>query len=964
MAEPCELLTSFYEGSIDAEDAARFRRHLPDCPGCMRQLDREVQLSAAVGTVPRATTEGWLDQAGRRRSATRALARWGSPLCVAALVLLYWQRPPRLEPLGAVRTIEQRIAIAEVDSHRPVDPLHSADAPALDIPFEQMAAFQKRKDFRSMAALYLMARDWTRAEQSLRSVPRSPDVDNDLAAAVLGAGRKEEALGILDGVLAQRPDHRQAMWNRGLALRELGLPMSAAAVFDAVAALEKKGGWRQEAQRRASELGDTLRSRGLAWNRDVDELGKKMRSDDLPDPAAAAIHRGIGRHFLYDAVRAAPSRERVEALLPIARTLDGLSGGTVLADYVRTRAEADFNPRAPLAAEYREVLAQRGPSSSVEIDALLDRARRAAQPDILLGLLLKTDRAAAHLDEFRALADSSGDPWFRALSASELARAQSSRGELPAAERTLQDALRECVAAKIEFRCAALENELALLYTTWHRPVEADEHARSGLRMAAEIGEWGTEVVLLQTLGQIARFRHDFPVTRAYLDEARLRQPGNCAIEQAAHASLATMYSQELDLRAARAEIKQALPCDGRLSLLANCVLADLARYDGTVDEAQRVRADLAALRPTLAPGTRALADHCEGRLMLEHDAEAGVALLQRSIAAAEGLPAWDIDGVKARRHSQVLLAIDAARRGDGTAAMTLLARQGDMTQPPGACSLGVAVDDQRGMSVAVDAGGRAEVHYEPSRAGWRVDMARLVPPEIRARLVGCASVGILAAAPLHGRSDVLPAEFAWAYRSGGTQEPRAPLPPRRLVVTDVRPPPSLRLPALGPWTSATPADLTLSQEQATPANVLRAMGSATEIEWNVHGLVDASRSDASILVLSADAEGRYALTAADVSKSRLSGQPLVILGACRAAATAPYLHEAWSLPVAFVRAGARAVIAATADIPDIDAGLFFDALRRRFANGQPMAEALRDERVKWLARDPGSWVKSLILFQ
>jgi CHAT domain-containing protein len=99
------------------------------------------------------------------------------------------------------------------------------------------------------------------------------------------------------------------------------------------------------------------------------------------------------------------------------------------------------------------------------------------------------------------------------------------------------------------------------------------------------------------------------------------------------------------------------------------------------------------------------------------------------------------------------------------------------------------------------------------------------------------------------------------------------------------------------------------------------------------------------------------------VGERRLAGAPLVILAACRAAHTAPTLHEPVSLPGAFIRAGARTVLAATVDIPDSEAGAFFDEVREHIRSGQPAANALRDVRVRWLQRNPSSWVRSVLVF-
>ena len=135
-------------------------------------------------------------------------------------------------------------------------------------------------------------------------------------------------------------------------------------------------------------------------------------------------------------------------------------------------------------------------------------------------------------------------------------------------------------------------------------------------------------------------------------------------------------------------------------------------------------------------------------------------------------------------------------------------------------------------------------------------------------------------------------------------------------------------------------------------------------MRFDAHGFVDAAQSAASVLALSADADGRYALSAADLRGLRLREHPVVVLGACHAATSAPYAREAWNLPMAFVRAGARVVLASSSEISDAEAGPFFDAVLARIRGGAAPSVALRDERAAWLARDPKSWVANVIDFE
>ncbi|MCY1011106.1 CHAT domain-containing protein [Nannocystis pusilla] len=142
---------------------------------------------------------------------------------------------------------------------------------------------------------------------------------------------------------------------------------------------------------------------------------------------------------------------------------------------------------------------------------------------------------------------------------------------------------------------------------------------------------------------------------------------------------------------------------------------------------------------------------------------------------------------------------------------------------------------------------------------------------------------------------------------------------------------------------------------------MLQALPAAGEIEFHVHGLVDLAVSDASFLALTPEADGRHTLTAGQIRGVALPARPVVILGACHAGQVAPYLHEAWSLPSAFLEAGARVVIASPAPVEDREAGPFFDAVRARIRRGASPAVAVRDER---LLRGGADWAAHVLVFE
>ena len=126
---------------------------------------------------------------------------------------------------------------------------------------------------------------------------------------------------------------------------------------------------------------------------------------------------------------------------------------------------------------------------------------------------------------------------------------------------------------------------------------------------------------------------------------------------------------------------------------------------------------------------------------------------------------------------------------------------------------------------------------------------------------------------------------------------------------------------------------------------------------------VDLAVADASFLALSPGADGTWSLTAGAVRKARLRAAPVVVLAACRAAVVAPFQHARWSLPDAFLAAGARAVIAPAVDIPDAEAGPFFDQIRARILGGEAPAVAVAAVRAAAVARGQ-AWAASVVVFE
>jgi hypothetical protein len=149
---------------------------------------------------------------------------------------------------------------------------------------------------------------------------------------------------------------------------------------------------------------------------------------------------------------------------------------------------------------------------------------------------------------------------------------------------------------------------------------------------------------------------------------------------------------------------------------------------------------------------------------------------------------------------------------------------------------------------------------------------------------------------------------------------------------------------------------------EATPARVQGELRHADFAEFHAHGFVDLGISDVSLIALSPDGDGSFALTARVIAGMRLPRAPFIALAACDAAYTAPYLHEPWSLPYAFLLAGARGVIAPATPIPDAEAALLFRAVEDRILAGDDPAVIVRDQRLSRRAA-AARWIDGVVVF-
>jgi hypothetical protein len=982
-------IAPYVDGELGADEAEAFALHLASCAACRAQLHDALQLvavearAAGAGERLAAPTAADEDAPGSEGVAPGRLAdvvpitrRRRTPIIIVGAVLavaavavavLAWPRsqPPQIALATApTRALEGRIAYAPADRHRPYAIVRGA-ATAEQIPLDALAGLERRGDPHGVAAGYLLLGDPARAETYLAKAT-GPDAAADRALVELTAGRAEAALIALDRVLASAPRHPQALWNRALALRDLGLPRMAVQAFEAVAALGEPG-WADEARQRARVLAaDT----DLREQRSQRLIAGGTRLATAPDGIAPELARqipGSARMFFYEGVRGAATADAVRALAPLAATLDALAGDHALADHLAQIARADFRIRGPLAARYARLVA----GDATEDATLLADLRAARQDDILIGALMLfspdgSSVPAAQLPELRRLTDATGQRWFQLLEIEQRARAALAADQPAAAELAILPALAACADPRLDMWCTRLQLVLGQSYLASQRLSDARRVLADGAARARRSGQWLLEQLFLPERASLALLEDDasattLPLARAYLGELA-RRDARCATEVWTHEVLAQAEANQLDPAAARAELAMAdaitAKCpDAKAIVPSVFVKAQIA----TDDQVAGVRAEIARLRqdPATPPSLQVVLDQTEGVLLIERDRAAAVALLEHAIAASRTLDVGDAH--RARAYAYAALTLEAGRGHDWARVWQLLGDE--LGSRPDRCGLGIAVEARRSVVVARSADGAFTGSYTERRSRADADATELVPAGLRDHLRGCAEVDVLARPPIQGSPELL-RDVAWSYRAG----PGVAAPPGRgprVVVSDPDPPAALGLPRLLPWRSQAPADVTLEGASATPASALAAFADASFIVINAHGTVNAAVSDASILMMSPDAGGAYALTAAEIRAHALRGHPVVILAACHAGATAPYRHEPWGLPAAFLAAGARAVIASPDVIADAEAGAFFDDVRARIEHGSSPALALHEARRAWLAGHPdASWTRSLMVFR
>lgn len=969
------------DGELTGEAAQSARDHVAACSLCQAELADVMQLAA----LPAATAGDVISLAWYRRRAVQSAA---VAISLAAGVALYVSNErrgsvdaPRVAlALTSERSLEARLAWSGAAAYRSYGVQRAGEATHEAIPLDALAKVEKRGDLHGVGALALLNGDRKQAAAYLARAGDSPAVLADRAALALADADPVAALVLADEALDRASGESAAIWNRGLALRDLGLEHGAAAAFRSVAA-KAEPGWADEARKRAAAL-DAAFAEQLDLSLRVAAAAKTLATSfaGLALDDARALP-GMARIALYDAIRAAPTRDALVKLRPLAEAIDAV-------DHTTTAVAAlAREPSAALAKGYAEILAGHPPPRAQYLAAL----RAAKASDLVIGALIKLgngyDVNSDDLPEFARLTAASPDPWFQLLGLEQQAHAAFRRGDLAAAETVVLRAPPICASGAPNYRCMKIALLTGQIYLQWQRLPEAKSALQEAWRRARASGQWEQQSEVLFQFAQHAALADDvtgggLSLARAYAEEFvarhKLMEQRNhpnsaCEVERWAREHIAMVQINQHRFSEASQQLAAAPSCPAPLAPTSLFFRAQLAQIKGTAEDLARVERDIAAARqaPALTAADRAILDYAEGRLFIDRDIAQAERLLRRSIAAVRperavdpssqsgGAGATDANARRISGTSYALLAAVLGKRGDVAGALGVFAEQVGVAAPA-TCVLGLTANDTDVVAVGRGPHGAPITTHHP-RSAAAIDPASVVSSDIVRALAACSAVDVFAHPPLHGIGRILPPSIAWRFVSARTH-PTGASSPGRVVVANVEPPSVLGLPRLARWSGEGQDAVTLTGPAATPTRVLAAAAEAGDIVIHAHGLVD--QANASYVALSPDAAGHYALTATAVRASRLAGHPLVILAACSAARAAPVLHERWSLPDAFIAAGAKAVIAAAAPIPDAEATAFFDAIREKVRSGIPIAVAVRDIRQRWISERAQDWVRDIIVFE
>lgn len=938
----CEHLartSAYFDGALDRAGEAAAAEHFATCAACQALLGDAVGLHAALADAARAPVP--------------AVRPWRWPLLAAATIaaaaavvaVVAWPRSPGPAhdavalALPAERAVDARFTGAAFAVFRPRAVVRSNHQPVETISLAALAELEHKGQRHDLIAALAATGDLRRATELATMLPDDATSASDRAALALASGDAEAALAHAQHALALDPTLSAAKWNLGLAAERLGLAYVARAAFTELDVLHEPG-WSDEARaRRVARETETAIEEGFsdlfARGKAMVDGGALLTANDVQHyPAQARIN-------FYDAVRVAPDRARLEALRPLAVALDAGTDGTHAQDAL---GRADPAVAAKYAAAYRAVFAQT--ATPAEATQLIDQLRSVGRSaDLLrLGAIIMSSQVQPRLAEVRAIVAPWNDPWFSFLVDRDQLRARYAVGD-PRAAAPLRDALARCAGRHVEYRCAQFAADLAELALALDDTRGAEAFARTA------VGHYRTAMTAVQLgrqramVADLHRLQGRTALARAELEDMVLASgTRDCVGVRYARITQAELAIVDGEWAAARTALPSATApeeCTRGVDILGIAAAVDIARATRTASDRAVADAWLAHASTLADGGIATIGSFRAGK----GGGAAAVAWI-----AAHATDA-DQDIAAARAWGVATVIDDAGERGAWDEVVRAVGRSA------APCVVVASADDDRvTIAIRTSSGLDGEHRRVPVRAQATTAM---IAPRMITKLGACADIAVFARPPLHGRFDLLPPQLPWWFAGDAASRPVGSVAARSLVISDAHPPdPSL--PPVGLGAPAQPFDVRITGADATPSRVLAALRDATYAQLDVHGVSVANPPGAAYLALSPEPDGSYALRADAVAATKLRGAPVVVLAACRAASVAPYLRQRWSLPDAFVTAGAHAVVAVDVPIPDAAAQVVFDELHRRVAAGESVATAVAALRAKATT----DWVKHLMVFR
>ncbi|HEY4238689.1 MAG TPA: zf-HC2 domain-containing protein [Kofleriaceae bacterium] len=946
--------SAYFDGELPPAEADAAAAHLATCAACQQLLQVAAGIDAAlpapVAAAPvRRSRAPWL-------AAGAAIAA----AAVAIVVLHPWRGTPAPPPeatiaLAPSRAVEARFTAPAFAAHRPYHPDRAAGPAHEAIPLAYLAQLEAQGEQAALVAALASSGELARAKDAAAALPASPEAESDRAAVALAAHDPDAALAhayqALDGNAALAAAH----WNLALAARDLGLRHLAIAQLAAVT----DPGWIDEARAARAALAAEVAPMGSEYAA-FRARGRAMLDGGAPLTAAdAARYPANTRIDFFDAVRLASTKERLDALRPLAATLDAALGkptATAAIDRVTPAMLAAHGKHGPA---YRKLLA------GAPADVLPElRAGGTSTLDLYIGALIFTGQLSAHLDVAPAIT-AWHDPWFdvalvRARVAAGLANADL------AVEAPLATALAGCTADALALRCAQLASDLAALHAATGFDKRAEQYAAQALAGFRRAGVPGSVHVALAQVADQHKLLGQAALARAELEDIALGATADSVddCDAARDASIDLADLAVIDgawdrARAALPAVEPPPPCTNVTAPLSVTLAVDIARHTHDSGDLTAAKKWLAAYAPAADadPTGAARAVVAIGWLRLDPHSDAkDVHAFLAATASTDPDPV--VAGV--RGWAIATLVDDAAAKQNWPEVIAEARSELDPKRPAAPCTLAASIDDGRLVIAAQPPTGDA-IGETRIVAPAELATAKLVSPTISDALRTCDSIEVIARPPFHGRADLLPPELRWYFAGERAPHAAAHAAPRVVEVIDAHPPADLGLAALPSMRGRTGFDVSLAGDSATPTATLAALATATYAELHVHGMVAAEQDAAAFLALSPDARGEFALRADAVRAAHFASAPVIVLAACRASTAVAALAPRWSLPGAFLAAGAGAVVAVDQPIDDAAARPIFDELRRLVLGGMPIERAVAETRSK-----PGApaWARRLMVFR